>query len=288
MAVSTAVSFMVVALLLLGRHHLRGVRSTSFLTIVSGLYALFHLVNLISYLISNGSVTLDAILFPTTEVVQSFPVNRMSPITGATFLVSALALYFLFRAQASGSTAHGAALLGFIVFAVGLTSDIGYLYGTPLLYSGPVIPLALTTALAFTLLGVGLVTATGANNLILRVFSGPLLRARLLRAFLPTSVMLVLAQGYLHRRTELGNINPALWDAWVSIVFAALMGIAIDLTSRVVAQATDRAQVERQQAEKNLRESEARYRVLVDASPDSIVLSDLTGKILKCNPQTFR
>jgi len=146
----------------------------------------------------------------------------------------------------------------------------------------------LTTALAFTLLGVGLVTATGANNLILRVFSGPLLRARLLRAFLPTSVMLVLAQGYLHRRTELGNINPALWDAWVSIVFAALMGIAIDLTSRVVAQATDRAQVERQQAEKNLRESEARYRVLVDASPDSIVLSDLTGKILKCNPQTFR
>ncbi len=288
MAVSTAVSFIVVASLLLGRRHPWAIRHNSFLAAITALLAILYFVNLLGYSISNGTMTVDALLFPTNETVQSFTVNRMSPITGATFLVSALALYFLFRAQANGNTAHGAALLGSIVFVVGSISGIGYLYGTPLLYSGPVIPLALTTALAFTLLGIGLVAATGANNFILHPFSGTLLRARLLRTFLPTSVLVILTQGYFHWRFIPGGINPALWDAWTSLVFATLMSVAIDLTSRVVAQAADRAQMERQRVEESLRESEARYRVLVDASPDSIVLSDLTGKILRCNPQTFR
>ena len=46
--------------------------------------------------------------------------------------------------------------------------------------------------------------------------------------------------------------------------------------------------IERKQAESVLRISEAKYRALVDASPDGITLTDLEGKLVLCNQQTAR
>ena len=287
MAISAAVSFIVMGSLLLWQHHLQA-KHNLFFAIAFVLFAAFHFINLLGYLISNGNMAVDAILFPTNEVLQTFPVNRMSPIASATFFIGALAIYLLSRAQASGGTAHSAALLGFVVFEVGSISLIGYAYGTPLLYGGSTIPLALTAALAFTFLGVGLVAAAGANNVILRLFSGPLLRARLLRTFLPISVLLILAQGYLHQYLHEVNINPALWNALMSMLFAALMGVSITFVGRFVEQAVDRAQVERQKADEHLRESESRYRDLVENSQDLICTHDMEGRLLTINPAATR
>ena len=46
--------------------------------------------------------------------------------------------------------------------------------------------------------------------------------------------------------------------------------------------------IERNQAEAVLRASEAKYRTLVDTSPDGITLTDLEGKVILCNQQTAR
>jgi len=46
--------------------------------------------------------------------------------------------------------------------------------------------------------------------------------------------------------------------------------------------------IERKQVESVLRISEAKYRALVDASPDGITLTDMEGKLLLCNQQTAR
>jgi PAS domain S-box-containing protein len=74
----------------------------------------------------------------------------------------------------------------------------------------------------------------------------------------------------------------------ITFLFATLMCIAIDFISRVVAQASDRAQVERQKAEESLRESEDRYRDLVENSQDLICTHDMEGRILTINPAAAR
>ncbi|MBI5715810.1 MAG: PAS domain S-box protein, partial [Chloroflexi bacterium] len=288
MAISTAVSFIIIGSLLLLRHHSWAIKHNFFLATISALFTVFHFINLLVYFISNGNLTVDVLLFPGNEVLQTFPVNRMSPITAATFFISALTLYLLYRTQGNGGTTDSAALLGFVVFEVGSISVIGYLYGTPLLYGGSVIPLALTTALAFTFLGVGLIAACGADSLVLRLFSGPRLRTRLLRTFLPITTLLILTQGYLRQFFDQTNINPALWDALTSILFAALMGVSITFVGRFVEQAVDRVEAERQKADEHLRESEARYRDLVENSQDLICTHDMEGRLLTINPAATR
>jgi PAS domain S-box-containing protein len=77
-----------------------------------------------------------------------------------------------------------------------------------------------------------------------------------------------------HRRSD-GTILP---------VVVSLSVIELEGDEHVLALAEDIT--ERKRMEEALRESEERYRRLVEISPDSIVLADLEGRILICNQQT--
>ena len=64
--------------------------------------------------------------------------------------------------------------------------------------------------------------------------------------------------------------NSALWDSSGELV--SILSLALDVT-------------ERTRAEQALKESEARYRTLVETSPDAISVCELNGKLLFCNRQ---
>ena len=81
--------------------------------------------------------------------------------------------------------------------ASGLVFSLGYLYAAPLFYGGPAIPMALNTAIAFCVLGLGLIGAAGPRALPARPFVGTSVRAQLLRAFLPFTVAIVLVSDWL-------------------------------------------------------------------------------------------
>jgi signal transduction histidine kinase/CheY-like chemotaxis protein/HAMP domain-containing protein len=99
----------------------------------------------------------DALLFKETGTLGSYPVGRMSPITGIIFLLAGLALIALVRGvrreRIGFSCLAMASFSASLVLLAGMVFVLGYALGAPLLYGSPAIPLALPTALSFLLLG---------------------------------------------------------------------------------------------------------------------------------------
>ncbi len=131
-----------------------------------------------------------------TERLGLAPVGRMALFTALTFAAASLAA-LLIALVPRPSALDWAGVLSLAVMASGLVFSLGYLYAAPLFYGGPAIPMALNTAIAFCVLGLGLIGAAGPHALPARPFVGPSVRARLLRAFLPFTVVIVLVSDWL-------------------------------------------------------------------------------------------
>jgi signal transduction histidine kinase len=196
-------------------------------------------------------LSLEGVWFPATEQFGSVVTNRMSPMTGAGMCLAGIALFLLLRPRHPIRNLSG--VLGVLVAMVGLVGTMGYLFGTPLLYGGNVIPLAATTTVAFLVLGVGLTAAAGPECWPLRTLVGDSVRARLLRTLLPLTGFIVLAQGWMHQVIPGLFSNPALTAALLVLGFAGVMVLAVTAAGGAIAMDLDRARAARQQAEAEIR-----------------------------------
>ena len=193
--------------------------------------------------------------------------GRMSPLAALSFVVVGMALLLLLlknrdreRAASLASVCASVALTGYLVVL------LGYLYGMPLLYGGKVIPVALTTTIAFLFMSVGIIAASGANHFPLRPFAGTSARALLLRAFLPVTVVVVLANGILYNVVP-GHIrlNHALLGALSALLSAFVISLVVSRTAGVIGDKIDLAERERRDAEEGLRAERAELETRVQA-----------------------
>src|ERR1051325_10946084 len=99
---------------------------------------------------------LDQALGGSTGQFGRVPLGVMSPVTAAALVPLALAI------AAIGPRPNYAGALAALAAIVGGTVALGYAYGTPLLYGGGTIPVALPTGLSPLLLGTATVLAGGA------------------------------------------------------------------------------------------------------------------------------
>jgi PAS domain S-box-containing protein len=200
--------------------------------------------------VSGFSLGLDETLVHDPEKFGAVVTGRMAPAT-ATCLALAGGVLLLLGVAPAGSLRGGAALLGVLVALADLVVLLGYVYETPLLYNSTGIPMALPTAMAFGLLGTGLTAAAGPGYWPLRPLLGPSARARMLRAFLPVTVLAILVEGaarslaYRHFTV----VNPALLSAVSALVFAAVVSVVVSHQARIIGGAIDRAEAERGRAE---------------------------------------
>jgi PAS domain S-box-containing protein len=178
MAPSTAVSF----ILLGGILTALTVRSLSGASLVV-LGALTVLVSIFGGLEVVGHFTgmdlnFEDALVPSAGHLGNIPIARMSPSTGGVFLLSGLgALALILRSRRTSGRGiglvHWAGCLGALVLGTSLLFCLAYLYGSPLLYGhGATVPMALTTALAFLLLGLAIVCASGPDALPMILLTG--------------------------------------------------------------------------------------------------------------------
>ena len=192
---------------------------------------------------------IDAWFVRNPEMFGEVPTGRMAPVTALDFIFTALGLIALTTPNKS-KWAGPSGALATIVSGVVL---IGYWYGTPLLYGGNIIPVALSTAWGFFLCGSAIVSAAGADAWPLRSFLGQSTRAVLLRAFVPVIIAAALINGWVGA-TLLKQVrtNPAVTSALGALVFAALITAIVSQVSRVVGGRIDRAEAARNRARAEL------------------------------------
>jgi two-component sensor histidine kinase len=246
MALSTATYFLLFALLLQPQ-----TAPLRLAPLASGLLAAalgaLSLLNLAQISLGHPTGLLD-LGFRQLNTWLGTPHVDMSPATTTLFvLASAAALCLAWN----GRWARAAGTLGAVVLLAGSVFLLGYVFGTPLLYG---LPMARSTALAFVVLGVGLVCAAGPQRLPLSLFFGASIKASLLRTFVPLVVVLSLAHSLL---VELGEpffgAGNALLIAGIAVGSAMLVGLVVLLAARRAGGALELAEARRDEAEQVVR-----------------------------------
>ena len=223
----------------------------------------------------------EQFLLKNPESFRGVPIGRMSPLTAAGLLLGSFALIALLLAfpwwMASPSLP---ACLSVSATAISLVVLIGYAYGTPLLYGGTIIPVALPTAVAMLLCGLGLLAAANPHAWPLCLILGAPVHARILRAFLPVTLMAVVGEGWLiNALMPHHNTNTALWVSLVVLISTAVVSVVIAFVSRGIGGAIE-------QAKAALLESEEKFRSIYEGSNDAIMLLTEKG-FFNCNERTL-
>src|SRR6266513_1616493 len=192
---------------------------------------------------------IDAWFVRNPEHFGAVPTGRMAPMTALNFVFIATGLVAL----TGEKPAKFAGPLGALATVIGAVVLVGYWYGTPLLYGGHTIPVALSTACGFFLSGIGIMMTAGAAEWPLRAFLGDSTRAVLLRAFVPLITAAALINGWINATLPTRiHVNPAVTSALCAVVFAALIAVIISQISSLVGGRIDRAEAARNIAQAEL------------------------------------
>jgi signal transduction histidine kinase len=219
-------------------------RSTLWATWLARLSALFGMVYGAARLIEVMSPDLD---LRTSDWFGFHPPDdsfgRLSQ-TGTTFftalnlLFTATALLLLSTPLDKKLVIRATRFLVLTVVSISLAFSLSYVYGAPFFYGQPVlaIPMAFNDALAFLMLGAGLIGLLGPGGTPLGHFLGTSVSARLLRAFLPFTVLTVAVVAWL---THLlgrsgGSDSAALITALLAVAAMFLASFLCDRIARTV------------------------------------------------------
>ncbi len=228
--------------------------------------------------ISTGySIEFERIFGNSTKPFNNLPIGRMSPITSMLFLVCAISLLII---STKNKWHKIATILSTIALLVVFTFDLGYLYGTPLLYGKSIIPPAWNTSLAFTFLFMGLLSGFCMNDKPLNLFIGESLRARLMRGFLPLPLLIIIVAGWIDTIFIKIFNDHVLISSLITIFSLFLLSFIILRLAKKIGNEVDHIFAFRKETEEKLRESELHFRTLAD-SGQALIWTSGTDK--KCN-----
>jgi signal transduction histidine kinase len=204
----------------------------------------------------------EEIIIGETPKLGEIPIAIMSPATGCVFFLAGLAAiaYLLngLNKQERKFFGHLAEISGCAVFTGGLVFILGYIYRAPLLYgAGRIVPMAITTAVAFSLLGIGQILTAGEKYFPLMLFSGSGTRAKLMRAFVPLISIAVLLTDIIHHFPSeylISHPNPLI-AAVIAVLFLIIAGFIAIRIGDTVSKSIGRAENERARLQMELIQS---------------------------------
>jgi PAS domain S-box-containing protein len=205
-----------------------------------------------------------------------------------------------------------AGVIGLIVSFISFIFILSYLYGTPFFSGTKITPITLPSALALFLIGLGLMSASGPRAVPLRYFTGTSTHARLMRAFIPLTIIIVLCEELLEIVVGFfGEVNNAVISSVIIGIFLVITIVTVSNVTRSVSSEIDRSELKRRAAEDGLRdaferlaaqeeelrhqydhqaenqkvlaERERQYRTILRTAMDGFCLVDLNAAFLDVN-----
>gem|GEM_PF-1299051 len=250
--------------------------------------------------LQGGTSVIEALSVRTGDALLGTPTTSISPIASGLIMLSALALLLLL---VSGRSPGGrfplrgtAGAVGGVVAIISITFAVSYIVGSPLLYGTGYIPIAFVSALAGFFVGCGLVTAAGPDAYPLSRLTGPSTRARLLRAFLPLTLLVITGVLALHTTLSMYfGVQDAVQLALSYVLFALVTTAVVSRSAKGLGDALDRERRRRREVETELIEKNRSLQQLneeLTAAEEELIanLEELTrsGQTLRESEERYR
>jgi len=222
----------------------------------------------------------DTLLFSELPGARStLFLGRMAPATALCFLLVGIALSLL-----DVETRHSYKPAQFLILGPSLLSFmalIGYAYNARELYEvASYTPMALHTALAFAVLCAGVLCARPDSGLMSIVVSEHIGGALARRLLLP-SIGVLVGLGWVRLAGERAGLYSTEFGGVLTVTAGGIIFVAfVWITAKVLNQ----IESEHQRVEETLRESEERYRSLVETAQDAVFTVSPDGTFASLNP----
>lgn len=234
---------------------------------------------LIEYVV--GKVLLinqSTILWEPFDPVRHF---QPSPETIFCLILSSIAIFFMNSSSSRLKVLSETSVL--ISGGVALLSIAGFLTGANNLYSiilpTHAVGMALQTAIAFVFLSLGIlcfIPKTEVISVFVSETLGGIIARRLVLiiVFAPMGVEFI-AGGLIN----VGFLHPTFRHSFVIVSLFSLFLFLSWITARKL----NAIDIERKEIQSKLKESEEKYRTLIELAPESIFVADLSGKYIEVN-----
>jgi PAS domain S-box-containing protein len=181
--------------------------------------------------------------------------SQMAFFTALNLWFTAMGLLLLATPLSRLLVVRATRFLVLTVMSISLVFALGYLYGAPFFFGQPAIPMAFNDALALLMLGAGLIGLLGPTASPLGHFLGPSVSARLLRAFLPFTVVTVAVVAWLTHvlGRSGGSDSAALITSLLAVAFMFLVSFLCDRIARAVSTNLEEVQAKLRGAEQESR-----------------------------------
>jgi PAS domain S-box-containing protein len=218
---------------------------------------------------------IENVIVKDPKMFRNVLLGRMSPISSLLFIFICIGIFGLRQSKTLIINYIGASL-AILVVIISSVLLIGYLYQAPLLYGSKIIPVSLPSSVCFWLVSFTLLRVFDANFWNFNRLNKNKVTRLLLRSFLPIVILVIILQGYLDTDLSFNDINPPLTGA---IILLIVIGITVFIVYRVSAVLGKQLL----RAEQALKESEEKFRSIMENSADAIFITNQNGKYVYSN-----